>query len=156
YPSNDERNRADCDKAVNALLEAARLNGKQPIVCTTLQETLPPATRERLIAAGCSPLQGLEDALSAFAKAARQARRVHESRSGNVTAALAPSPVPSGEARLLAEWDAKQQLKAHGLTIPAGRLIVAAEGAVAAAEIGFPVVAKVAQPVLAHKTEAGA
>src|SRR5262249_23657415 len=125
-------------------------------VCTTLQETLPAATRGRLIAAGCPPIQGLEDALSAFAKAARQARRVREIRSGNATAALSPNPVPSGEARLLTEWDAKQQLKAHGLTIPAGRLVVAAEGALAASEIGFPVVAKIAQPVLAHKTEAGA
>ena len=156
YPPTDERGRADCDKSVNALLDAAHANGKQPIVCTTLQETLPAATRGRLIAAGCPPIQGLEDALTAFAKAARQTRRAQEIRSGSATAALALSPVLSGEARLLAEWDAKQQLKARGLTIPAGRLVAAADGAMAAAEIGFPVVAKVAQPVLAHKTEAGA
>ena len=39
YPPTDERGRADCDKSVDALLAAARANGKQPIVCTTLQET---------------------------------------------------------------------------------------------------------------------
>jgi acetate---CoA ligase (ADP-forming) len=56
----------------------------------------------------------------------------------------------------MAEWDAKQQLLAHGLTVPSGRLVAAADAAAAAEEIGLPVVAKVAQPVLAHKTEAGA
>src|SRR5215470_3070165 len=88
YPSNDERSRIDCDTSVNALLEAARLNGKQPIVCTTLQETLPPATRERLIAADCPPLQGLEDALVAFTTAARQAQRTRAIRAQATTAAL--------------------------------------------------------------------
>ncbi len=156
YPPTDERGRADCDKSVDALLAAARANGKQPIVCTTLQETLPEATRARLIAAGCPPIQGLEDALTAFAKAARQARRATEIRSGAHPAALAPVRGLAGEAQLLAEWDAKQKLKAHGLTIPSARLVDAAGAAAAAAEIGFPVVAKVAQPVLAHKTEAGA
>jgi acetate---CoA ligase (ADP-forming) len=156
YPPTDERGRADCDKSVNALMEAAHLNGKQPIVCTTLQETLPPATRERLIAAGCPPIQGLEDALTAFAMAARQTRRAREIRSGGATATLAPMHAVPGEAHLLAEWDAKRELKAHGLTIPSARLVDASSAAAAAAEIGFPVVAKVAQPILAHKTEAGA
>jgi len=156
YPPTDERGYADCDKSVNALLAAARVNGKQPIVCTTLQETLPEATRARLIAAGCPPIQGLEDALTAFAKAARQARRAAEIGSGRAVAALAPTHAPSGDARLMTEWDAKQELKAHGLAIPSARLVDAAGAAVAASEIGLPVVAKVAQPVLAHKTEAGA
>jgi acyl-CoA synthetase (NDP forming) len=156
YPPTDQNGRADCDKSVNALLEAARANGKLPIVCTTLQETLPTATRERLIAAGCPPIQGLEDALAAFAAAARQVRRAGEIRSGAATAALAPTRAVSGEARLLAEWDAKRELGAHGLIVPSARLVDAAGAGAAAAEIGFPVVAKVARPILAHKTEAGA
>ena len=156
YPPSDERGRADCDKSVNALIDAARANGKQPIICTTLQETLPAATRERLIAAGCPPMQGLDDTLTAFANAARQAQRARMIGGGGMAAALAPSRAVAGEGRLLSEWDAKQQLAAHGLAIPAGRLVAAAEAATAAAAIGFPVAAKVAYPVLAHKTEAGA
>jgi acyl-CoA synthetase (NDP forming) len=156
YPPTDESGRADCDKSVNALIAAARANARQPIVCTTLQETLPQATRARLIAAGCPPIQGLDEGLTAFTLAARQARRAGAIRSGGAAAALAPIRPISGEARLLAEWDAKQLLKAHGLTIPSARLADAATAASAAAEIGFPVVAKVARPVLAHKTEVGA
>jgi acyl-CoA synthetase (NDP forming) len=156
YPPTDERGRADCDKSVNALLAAARRHGKQPIVCTTLQETLPAATRGRLIEAGCPPMQGLEDALTAFAQAARQAQRVREIRGGKSTAIPAAAAAPAGAVTLLAEWDAKRALAGHGLAVPDARLAAADGAPAAAAEIGFPVVAKVGLPVLAHKTEAGA
>ena len=156
YPPSDERGRADCDKSVNALLVAARRTGKQAIVCTTLQETLPEETRRRLIEAGCPPMQGLEDALTAFALAARQARRLRDIRNGKGTAMMADVTTPRGETRLLSEWDAKRALAAHGLRVPDGRLVAAEAAAAVAAAIGFPVVAKVAVPVLAHKTEAGA
>ncbi len=156
YPPTDERGRRDCDKSVDALLAAAQANGKQPIVCTTLQETLPAATRYRLVAAGCPPMQGLEDALAAYAAATRIAACKAAILAGEENAAL-PSilPLPEG-ARLLPEAEAKRRLADHGLTVPNGRLVGAAGGAGAAGEIGFPVVAKVADPVLAHKTEAGA
>ncbi len=156
YPATDERSRVDCDKSVNALLEAARRNARQPIVCTTLQETLPESTRRRLIGSGCPPIQGLDEALTAFAGAARQARRTRDIKSGKVDAALAPIRQLTGEARLLSEWEAKQQLQAHGLRAPSARLVTADEAGAAAAAMGFPVVAKVAAPILAHKTEAGA
>jgi acyl-CoA synthetase (NDP forming) len=156
YPPTDEQGRTDCDKSVNALIEAARRNGKQAIVCTTLQETLPEATRRRLIDAGCPPMQGLEDALTAFVQAARQAQKVRQIKSGKATAALSAGAAPSGVAALLPEWDAKRQLAAYGLAVPDARLVTADAAAAAAAGLGFPVVAKVGLPVLAHKTEAGA
>lgn len=156
YPPTDEQGRTDCDKSVDALLEAARRNGKQAIVCTTLQETLPEATRRRLIDAGCPPMQGLEDALAAFVQAARQAQKVRQIKSGKATAGLSPGAAPQGDAVLLPEWDAKRQLAAYGLAVPDARLVAADAAAAAAAELGFPVVAKVGLPVLAHKTEAGA
>jgi acyl-CoA synthetase (NDP forming) len=156
YPPTDARSRIDCDKSVDALLEAARGNGKQPIVCTTLQETLPESTRRRLIDSGCPPIQGLDEALTAFAAAARQAQRLRDVGGGKAIAALTPIRDPAGASQLLSEWDAKRQLQAHGLRVPASTLAAAGEAAAAAAALGFPVVAKVAAPVLAHKTEAGA
>src|SRR5690606_30191068 len=57
---------------------------------------------------------------------------------------------------LLSEADGKAALAKHGLSVPASRLVSASEAPKAAASLGFPVVAKVASPVLAHKTEAGA
>ena len=156
YPPNDPQGYADCEKSVNALLAAAKQNDVQPIVCTTLQETLPESTRRRLIDAGGLPMQGLEDALDAFAAATRQVRRIARIRAGAAKAVLPPVRTLSGGPRLLSEWDAKQALRAHGLVTPVARLVAGGEAAAAAREIAFPVVAKVAEPVLAHKTEAGA
>ena len=36
YPNADPLGTADCDRAVRSVIEAARRNGKQPIVTTTL------------------------------------------------------------------------------------------------------------------------
>jgi succinyl-CoA synthetase beta subunit len=62
-----------------------------------------------------------------------------------------------GEAtRMLPEAEAKAALGRHGLKTPAARLASAGEAPGAAVALGFPVVVKLAEPVLAHKTEAGA
>jgi acetyltransferase len=56
----------------------------------------------------------------------------------------------------LTEFDAKQLLKACGLTVPCGGLAHSADEAKAlAAEIGGPVALKASSPDLPHKTEAG-
>jgi acyl-CoA synthetase (NDP forming) len=156
FPPSDERGRIDCEKSVNALIDAAGMHGKQPIVCTTLSETFPETTRRHAIARGCPPLQGLESGLDAYVAGAWQARRRTEVAARREQIELPAVRPLSGEARLLEEAVAKQRLRAFGLTVPAGRVTDAAGAAAAAAEIGFPVVAKVARPVLAHKTEAGA
>ncbi len=58
---------------------------------------------------------------------------------------------------VLTEPEAKSLLRAHGIPVPAGRVVRAAEEARAAAEeIGAPVVVKAVAPQLTHKTEAGA
>jgi acyl-CoA synthetase (NDP forming) len=100
----------------------------------------------------------LQTAIDAFAAAARFGQRHHAlMKPGAIEAALLPNlpPVPA-TARLLGEAEGKAALKAQGLTVPEGRLVSAADAAQAAAILGFPVVAKLAEPVLAHKTEAGA
>src|SRR5207248_618534 len=52
--------------------------------------------------------------------------------------------------------DSKQLLARHGVPVPAERLAGnAAEAARAAADIGFPVVAKLCGASIAHKTERG-
>jgi hypothetical protein len=47
-------------------------------------------------------------------------------------------------------------LNTYGLVSPPHRVVDPAEAGKAAASLGFPVVVKVAEPVIAHKTEAGA
>ncbi len=102
-------------------------------------------------------MQGLKEALHAFAATERFARlrdRLAKSDLNGIT--VPPTPKPQGEGRLLPESEAKQQLSAYGLSVPDARVVAPAEAAAAALTLGFPVVLKVAEPVLAHKTEAGA
>jgi acetate---CoA ligase (ADP-forming) len=61
----------------------------------------------------------------------------------------------AAEARSLAEHDGKTALAAFGVQIPKARLVKTSEAADAAAEIGFPVVMKVASAELEHKSDVG-
>ena len=56
----------------------------------------------------------------------------------------------------LSEADSKQRLAAHGVPVAPERLVSTPDAAVAAAEeLGYPVVAKLCGPTIAHKTERG-
>jgi len=60
------------------------------------------------------------------------------------------------EGRHLLEPEAYALLEAYGVPVPSHRLVTSAEqAAAAAAEIGYPVVAKIVSPDIVHKTEAG-
>jgi acyl-CoA synthetase (NDP forming) len=153
YPPEGATGRAEYDPSVAALIAAARATGTQGMVVSVLPELLPEAVRERLVDAGMAPLQGLEEAMAAFAAAARLERRW---AAADALPALPPAAPIEGERRLLDEWQSKRLLAEHGLVLPAGRLATPAEAVAAARAIGFPVVAKIARPAIAHKTEAGA
>jgi acyl-CoA synthetase (NDP forming) len=118
---------------------------------------LPARVRDLAISSGGAPMQGLKEALHAFAATERFARlRDRLGKSGMDGVTVPPTPKPQGETRLLSEYEAKQQLSAYGLSVPDARVVAPSAAAAAASELGFPVVLKVAEPVLAHKTEAGA
>lgn len=58
--------------------------------------------------------------------------------------------------RTLSEADSKALLASHGVPMPVERVVAtAAEAGAAAAEVGFPVVAKLCGDAIAHKTERG-
>ena len=60
------------------------------------------------------------------------------------------------EGRNLVEPEAYELLEAYGVSVPRHRVVNSAEQAeVAAAELGYPVVAKIVSPDVLHKTEIG-
>jgi len=60
------------------------------------------------------------------------------------------------EGRNLLEPEAYELLEAYGVSVPRHRVVSSAEQAeVAAAELGYPVVAKIVSPDILHKTEIG-
>ncbi|WP_119462454.1 acetate--CoA ligase family protein [Rhodospirillaceae bacterium SYSU D60014] len=158
YPMADPVGQVAYNAVIDGLIDASEQTGKRVGFCSTLPELLPESERRRAIAKGVAPIQGLDEALSAFAAAAVQAcRRQELSAAGGVQAAvLPPRTAAPSDPRLLDEFDSKQRLVRYGLRVPEGRLASAAEAPAVAAALGFPVVAKLARPALAHKTEAGA
>jgi acyl-CoA synthetase (NDP forming) len=157
YATDGEASEQAWDCSVKALIAACRKNGKLPIVTATLPELLPGRVRDLVIADHGAPMQGLKEALHAFEATERFARlRDRLGQTGLDGITVPPTPKPHGEGRLLHEFEAKQQLSAYGLSVPHARVVAPEDAAKAAAELGFPVVLKVAEPVLAHKTEAGA
>lgn len=140
-------------EAEDAILFAARETGTPTLVASTLQESMAPGFRARMMAGGIAPMQGLDEALQALQAAAFIAER-------RPVAANAPPLDPAmsraGHARILDEWRSKKRLAAHGLSVPESALVSDETEAVAAAEaLGYPVVVKACAETLAHKTEAG-
>ena len=141
-----------CMAGVRAILKACAMHGKMPIVTSTLSELLPAVARAEVIAAKGAPMQGLEEALNAFAAVHRFAQR-----KAKVAAAALPATPPAGEARrMLSEVEGKKLLAGFGLAVPESRVVAPVDAITAAEALGFPVVLKVAEPLIAHKTEAGA
>ncbi len=146
------------DIAVDALIEACAKTGHRGGVVATFPELLPARVRKRLIAAGLVPLQGLEEAIIALGAAWRYHRRRAEIlANGSLDALGLPAARRPGTIiETLDEWESKQALAAHGLSLSPGRVVALDELAAAAAELGYPVVLKALVPDLIHKTEAGA
>jgi acyl-CoA synthetase (NDP forming) len=141
-----------CLAAVRALLKACNHHGKMPIVTSTLSELLPAHARAEVIAAKGAPMQGLEEALNAFASVHRFAQRKAKVASAPIPA----TPAAGDKRRMLSEVEGKTLLAGFGLAVPDSRVVVPGDAAKAAEALGFPVVLKVAEPLIAHKTEAGA
>jgi acetyl-CoA synthetase len=143
------------DDALDAFLAAVETTGARAAVMSTISELLPRAARERLAARGIAPLQGLEEAVIALEAAAGFAelrRRLGFPDSAPDLILPPPQPEPPS-ARILSEWEAKQLLAGHGLSVPEGRVVAPAEAPAAAGALGFPVAVKGVVPGLAHKSD---
>jgi acetyl-CoA synthetase len=66
----------------------------------------------------------------------------------------APS-ILGGCESVLSEFEAKQLLKSHGLSVPEGSVCTPASAADTAAKLGFPVTLKLSSATITHKTELG-
>jgi len=157
YPRPEENDITAWNVTAQAMIDAARATGNCGVVVSSLPETLPRAVREKLLAAGLAPMQGLPECLRALSAAATLDaawRRI----------AQTPPPLPlapgssdgdgTAQALELRESDAKALLEGHGIAVPRRCMVTTEAAAEAAARIGFPVVLKTAAPI-AHKTEVG-
>lgn len=135
-----------------ALRNAAEATKARTAVVASLPECLPLDLADAFAASGVAPMMGLDDALTAFEAAAfigrNWARR-------DKLPTLPTTVTRGGDLHTLTEHDAKQRLKAHGLSVPEGVVCHHGDAVAAAEKLGFPVTLKVSSAAIAHKTEAG-
>ena len=157
YPHEGIAGRAECDISADALIQTAGAAGIPAVVASTLPELIPADARDRIIAAGAAPLQGLPEAMKALAAAMAYGERREQARCSGFDLLRLPRYFPvRGAARVLNEAASKAALAAFGLPIPQGRSVSPEQAGAAAKDLGFPVALKVLAPSLPHKTEAGA
>ena len=150
FPREDRCDPATWTITLDAFSNAVRQTKRHGAVVSTLPEGLPEPVCERLLATGIAPMQGLEECLIA----ARAAAIIGAGQRMNKAAPVRVLPAATGTPYVLNEWDSKQILQRHGIPVPTGHRVSAADAPQAAADLGFPVVVKALGP--AHKSEAGA
>ena len=150
YPPEDGTDRTSWDVTTSALAEA---KGTRPAAfVNTLVETLPRHVRQRMIANGVAPLQGLEDGLRAVAHVARFGALRHTLVPDAMVLDAVPPARPC-QAVMLDEAAAKTRLAEAGLDVPE-RWVVSSPGDVP--DVTCPCAIKALVPGLVHKTDASA
>ena len=142
-----------------AFIAAQRLTGARSAVIASLPEGMPTALAEELAAAGIAPLIGLEDALQALAAAAFIGVRQAIPYTGATWTPATDEPhsdtTSTSHGTTLRERAAKELLATFGLEIPRSVECAIPEAAQYADTLGFPLVVKIANDSIAHKSDVG-
>ena len=152
YPREDLCDQSSWGGAERGFVRAVQKTGTRGAVMATFSDTLTESVAERLMNAGVALLAGIDTGVAGIQAAL------------DVGAAWSRPPVPplltsfgqrpDGRGKLLNEAESKRLLARHGVPVPPAKVVHSAgEAAVAADELGYPVVVKALG--VAHKTEAG-
>ncbi len=124
------------------------------LVSSTLPELLDDDSAWEFARAGVAAAAGLRTGIRCAAE--RCATTADPDRLRQI-AAFARTVCERGDGRWLAEHDAKELLRAHGIAVPRGRVVSSEDDAVAALdELGAEVALKLSSPSVQHKSEFGA
>jgi acetyltransferase len=139
------------ESVAQVLIPLIRDSGK-PVLVALMGSTLIESAKEAFELAGLPTYPFPERAASALGILARRAEFLNQGPSSmeDGSAALVNRPTPTVNAT------SEELLEAYGIAVAPLRLATSAEQAASiAAEIGFPVVMKIASPEIAHKSDAG-
>jgi acyl-CoA synthetase (NDP forming) len=152
FPPDGKADTASFDAAMDAYIEASRGAPSRVALVSSLPEAIGSRMRERCLAGGVVPLQGLREALEALSSAGAAGIAW---RNPPIELRVPPHRPADSRARSLSEADGKAALAAVGVTIPRSRTATPQDAARCAESVGFPVVMKAVGAHLEHKTEVG-
>lgn len=156
YPPEGGWDPTTWDTNTTMFAQAARERGLPAAFVNTMPEMISRSVRERMIAEGLVPLQGLEDGLRAVSNAIRSselaeivARKSDEEILLPLYSANVTNPIALDEA------SAKAELANVGISVPRS-VVVKPDQATSFEDLTFPVVVKALSADLSHKSELGA
>jgi acetyl-CoA synthetase len=152
FPPDGKADTASFDAAMEAYIQASQGAPSRVALVSSLPESIGVRMRERCLAGGVVPLQGLREALEALAAAGAAGIAW---RRAPVELRVPPPRRPGAETRTLSEAEGKAALASFGVAIPKSQVAAPADAARCAKSIGFPVVMKAVGAHLEHKTEVG-
>jgi acyl-CoA synthetase (NDP forming) len=140
---------------IDTWVDAVRDLDVAAVMASVLPEHMPSVIGKQLIEHGVAPLQGIQEAMRAVHHAIVWEQRRCLLLTQSVEQ-IGLREVPQlGAGRILeTERISKQVLASYGLSIPKGQVCKAGDVQAAADEIGYPVVLKINEPVVAHKVRA--
>ena len=139
-----------------AFIQATRQANIPGAICSSVPENLDVDARQFLLSQGIAPLQGLAEAVTAISGATQfgQKRKMWAGRFGSLRLTL-----PGRDQRQLQtfnEWQSKKLLASFNIPVPNGQIVHADDAPTVARVLEFPVVVKLLNENITHKTELGA
>jgi acetyl-CoA synthetase len=152
YPRDDTCDQSTWGGAERGFVRAVHDTATRGAVLSTFSDTVSEPVAARLIEQGIAPLAGIEDGLAGV----QAAVDIGAAWTRPVRAPLLSVEATASEtcAKVLNEAESKALLARYGIPVPPARVVHdAREAALAAEELGYPVVVKALG--IAHKTEHG-
>lgn len=156
YLNKEASNIQAWQAAIDAFIEAQKQTNAQAMVISVLQEGMPEYFREKLIANGIAPLQGMTDAFIAITAVTSYNERKQQTTSIPNNLLLPEAHMSEDNIIVLDEWQGKQALSSFGLRIPSGKVVSFNEDIIIHNEMVGPFVVKGISDKIAHKTDVGA
>ncbi|GGJ93530.1 hypothetical protein GCM10007063_15130 [Lentibacillus kapialis] len=157
YLSKDNSDIRSWEAAINAFIRVNNQLQAQMLVVSVLPEGMPFLFREKLIANGIAPLQGMTDAFTAI-RAVTEYNERRRNLNPVLTTLLQSSDQlqQNDDAVVLDEWRGKQELYAYGLKVPYGKIVSIHDEHLLDSGMEGPFVVKGVSSKVSHKTDIGA
>jgi acetyl-CoA synthetase len=156
WPKGDNSDQHEWDTTYEALFDAVTATGEKAIVLASIADCMPKRIINKAISHGIAPMIGLDTCLKALHYAYRFAESI-KSESIKSVKAINRINYTSKNQKIISEYEGKKLLSKYGLNTPDGGI---ANNTVQAIEISekiqYPVVVKVLDEKLIHKSEHGA